>query len=448
VTIPSYDLPARIQWRRTFIRLFVLLIVLAFLAPRLLLLAFASGFPISDGKWYFDRAISIALGQGYTFNGKVTAFWPIGYPGFLSLLFLGFPRSPLTGLVANFFLSAATVVCSFYIFRYLRVGYYWCLFGCLILSAYPTFILYQQMLLSEILTAMLIAAAILTLLNSRSNIHYLFSGIIFGLTVLVKSQVILFVVFVPLYDMLVNRAIRHLVKKYFFLWLGLAITVLPWTLRNIVDFDRFIIIQSNGGYNLFAGNNSMNRYGGSINADELATIYPEVVSDITKPLPDEIGMNDRASAAALKFIDENPIEVLRRVPHKLFRFFNHDALPFEWIPRSNARVGRQLPWLLSLFEISFWYHTTVMILAILSGIFFLADPLRTRAHYFLLCVIFSFAFVSMIFFGSGRFAVPVLPAFVGCALVTLCNLEIRFFRPLVRLIIRTPNRTAGRSAGR
>ena len=195
-----FDLSDKIEWHRRSIRLFLLFVVLAFLVPRVLLLAVASGLPIVDGKWYFDRAISIVSGHGYTFDGKVTAFWPIGYPGFLAFLFLFLPKSPLTGLVANFFLSAATIICSFYIFCRLRAGDHWALFGCLVLAVYPTFVLYQQMLLSEILTSALIAAAILALLSSRTNFHYFLTGVIFGLATLVKSQILLILLFVPLYD--------------------------------------------------------------------------------------------------------------------------------------------------------------------------------------------------------------------------------------------------------
>jgi hypothetical protein len=433
VTVSSFsDQSDKIEWHRTDVRLFVLLIFVAFLIPRLFLLAFASGLPTDDGQWYFERAISIVSGHGYAFDGKITALWPIGYPGFLALLFLFFPESALTGLIANFFLSAATVICSYYIFRRLRVGTFWPLFGCLGLTLYPTFILYQQMLWSEILTTTLITAAILGLLISRNNLHYFLTGIVFGLATLVKSQTLLYLIFVPLYDVAAKRTVWGCAGKYVILLIGVALTVSPWTLRNFIEFDRFILVQSNGCYALFQGNNPINGYGTAINSDAFAAAYPEVVSDITKPLPDEINMSDRACSAALKFMMENPLEVLRRIPNKLYRFFGHDALVFMAVSKSNARVSRPLPWLMSFFEISFWYHMVTVALAMLSSIFFLAGPDRTKAHYLLLCAVGSFASISVIFFGLERYAIPVIPAFVGCALVSLYNFEIRFYRPFVR----------------
>ena len=43
---------------------------------------------ISDFLWYFERAREIATGDGYAIDGHLTAFWPVGWPGALALLFL------------------------------------------------------------------------------------------------------------------------------------------------------------------------------------------------------------------------------------------------------------------------------------------------------------------------------------------------------------------------
>src|SRR5262249_11159030 len=119
----------RLEWHRTSTRILVLLIALAFVVPRLALLLMASGMPVSDAKWYFDRAASIVSGNGYAVDGTPTAFWPVGYPGFLALLFFVFPQSPQTGLIANFFLSGITIACSFRIFWELFVSNGLVLFG-------------------------------------------------------------------------------------------------------------------------------------------------------------------------------------------------------------------------------------------------------------------------------------------------------------------------------
>src|SRR3954454_15357039 len=38
----------------------------------------------ADFDWYYQRAIGIASGVGYAQDGTLTAFWPVGWPGFLA----------------------------------------------------------------------------------------------------------------------------------------------------------------------------------------------------------------------------------------------------------------------------------------------------------------------------------------------------------------------------
>ena len=41
----------------------------------------------SDAGWFLQRGLSIARGEGYAEGGYPTAYWPVGYPGFLGVLF-------------------------------------------------------------------------------------------------------------------------------------------------------------------------------------------------------------------------------------------------------------------------------------------------------------------------------------------------------------------------
>src|SRR5262249_52564027 len=136
-------------------------------------------------------------------------------------------------------------------------------------------------------------------------------------------------------------------------------------------------------------------------------------------LSDEMGMNDRAEATALRFIISNPVEMLKRVPYKVYRFFSHDPQGIGSLMRSNAAAGNNVYWLLPLSGLSFWCHTVVMALAMLSFAVFLLGGFRNRGHFILLSTIVYFAIISAVFFGEGRFHIRILPAFVGCMLITL-----------------------------
>jgi Dolichyl-phosphate-mannose-protein mannosyltransferase len=404
----------------------VILIVVAFVVPRLALLAAARGVPLDDSNWYFFRALSIAHGNGYAFDGTPTAFWPVGYPGFLALLFLVFPAAPITALIANFALSGLTLICSFGIFLKLKIPVSLALFGVMTLAIFPNFIFYQNLLLSEILMMTMLSVALLSILSARSSCHFLLSGVAFGFTALVKSQILLLPIFLLLYDVWQSRKLISTIQKYLLVFIGMLVVIFPWTLRNYMIFDRFILVQSDGGYQLLMGNNEANPWGGSVGkASELVATFPGVVADIEQRLTDEMNMNDRAAATAFHFMTANPVEVLRRVPYKLYRFFRHDPQGIGELLRSNAAVGNRVLWLSSLFQLSLWYHTIILGLAISSAIVFVIGPIRTRAHFVLLSTIFYSALISAVFFGEGRFHIPILPEFVGCMLVTLQAMQAK-----------------------
>ncbi len=62
----------------------------------------------SDASWYLNRAISIANGEGYSEVGYPTAYWPVGYPGFLGALFYLFGQDQLVGQIANLLMAAGS----------------------------------------------------------------------------------------------------------------------------------------------------------------------------------------------------------------------------------------------------------------------------------------------------------------------------------------------------
>ena len=60
---------------------------------RLIWIALIHADQVSDYEWYYERALSIASGRGYAVDGILTAYWPVGYPGFLEMPLLDRPFS-------------------------------------------------------------------------------------------------------------------------------------------------------------------------------------------------------------------------------------------------------------------------------------------------------------------------------------------------------------------
>src|SRR5712691_11157796 len=79
-----------------------------YLLARLAVILFVPIEQQSDQLWYYNRAVAIAAGQGYSERGILTAFWPVGWPGFMGLLFRLSGSSPFIAQIANLGFAGAT----------------------------------------------------------------------------------------------------------------------------------------------------------------------------------------------------------------------------------------------------------------------------------------------------------------------------------------------------
>lgn len=75
-------------------RLFIPGCFILFVGLRAALIFFVPVEMGSDARWYFSRGLGIANGDGYSEGGYPTAYWPVGYPGFLGILFFFFWSKP------------------------------------------------------------------------------------------------------------------------------------------------------------------------------------------------------------------------------------------------------------------------------------------------------------------------------------------------------------------
>src|SRR5437868_20672 len=126
----------------------------------------------SDASWYYDRAVDLASGRGYSIDGIPTAYWPVGYPGFLGLLFRF--AGPGYGLVylSNLLLLLLAIYLSGAIALRLFKSRSVAGLTMLILALYPNQIAYTTLALSEPLFLCLGMAAILLLLDPNPTPHW------------------------------------------------------------------------------------------------------------------------------------------------------------------------------------------------------------------------------------------------------------------------------------
>jgi 4-amino-4-deoxy-L-arabinose transferase-like glycosyltransferase len=365
--------------------------------------------PVSDMHWYYDHAVDIAQGRGYTLrpggfwpenippptlipstaypdSGLPTAYWPVGYPAFLAAIFAVTGPSVRAGQVANLVLGLGAVGLAYAIARRLFGDETVARLTLLILVFYPNHIVYTTLLASEPLFLFLLLAGIALLLPPRSLGWNLAAGVVFGLACLVKPQAIL----VPLIVLVSQKQFRAILPVY----LILAVTLAPWLARNYGVFDQSVFISTNGGYNMLVGHNA--------HADG-GYVFNRAITVILAPARAEPARDRLAARLAAAHIAANPVETIQRWPLKLWHLYARDTDGLYW---NEQGLGGSI----SLF----WLKIPAQLyyLAILAGfVAFLLGPARrcsaqTRLGVWL---VLYFSAVTLLTFGYSRFHHPLMP---------------------------------------
>lgn len=225
-----------------------------------------------DEKWHWEWAQEIInhsfWGDGSYFRAPLYGYflaalsWISGSSIFwskvLQLLLCGFTASLIYRMTAHLFGHRAALIAG------------------LAYAFYATLIFYETMFLIPALFLFFLCWGMYRVLNYRdssSSRHWLITGIVFGLAVLARPNVLLVIPFLMLWLYFETAGPRLLarLRRPALLLAGVVLMITPVTVRNLVVTGDFILISSQGGVNLYIGNNS--------EADGLTMLMPEVDLD-------------------------------------------------------------------------------------------------------------------------------------------------------------------------
>lgn len=295
-------------------------------------------YPAADYKWYWKAAQSIAAGHGFIAQGLPTARWPVGYPAFLGGLFTLTGPSLAIGRVANIMLYLGIILLATVLARRMLASERAARLTALILAIYPNHIYHTSLLLSEIFFTFLLLLGVVLLTMPRHRVAWTaVAGLVFGYATLTKPQALLIPALVIgvslLRDLSWRGALGHaglLVAAT----VPMAAVIAPWTLRNHRVFGRPFLVSTNGAYNLLVGNNPHAR--GRSKFDSEVAAYARIWGRRHGPKR-EVFHHDRASAAAWKFIRENPGRAIALWPRKLFYAYRSDSEGIGWHAKCEKR---------------------------------------------------------------------------------------------------------------
>lgn len=323
------------------------------LLPRLYVAIAWAREPVWDGHYYDFGAKRIAAGLGYSddliIDGR--AIWhpwchyPVGYSGFLGAVYRVFGQGPHVATIANAILGALLAAVVHRLARYAttpgraRVA-------AMLTALSPGLIVYAALLMTEPLAALgVVASAWLFVRDPRWERGGIASGVVLGLTALVRPQSLLVAPALALLalprgervTMAHARAARSPVAAAI---VTSMLVVAPWTLRNCRVMDGCALVSTNGGWNLAIG--SFPRATGRFETLRASDGCPVVTGQVQQ---DRCWMNE-----GLRWIRERPGRWISLMPAKLSFTFDHESFPMGYLgeadpaawPEARKAKGRDL----------------------------------------------------------------------------------------------------------
>jgi len=358
---------------------------------------------VSDFTLYAHWGKEIASGRGFTIAGHPTAYYPIGYPAYLGLLFHIFGPSEFAAKAANVLLYLGIIALAFALAKELFHSRFVAGITAALLAINPNHIAYTSVLLSETLFTVLALAGALLLIRWKGIAWaVLAAGIVFGAANIVRplGTIVMFTVFaVVMWNARRLISGKRVTVLLLLLVLGHGLAVLPYGIRNYMAMHRFSVVSLNTGMNLLFGNNP---YANGTYPNDHA-VYAKVMA-LVPQTRDEFAYNSALTRYAVGYVARHPLRTIKLWPRKLVYLY---AFEVDAIHRNvdGLTNGKKLRLLMPVTQ---GYYMLLMVGCL--GTVYLC--LRRRGGgipvlgFWLLIV---WALIHMIVLGSSRYHYPMVP---------------------------------------
>jgi 4-amino-4-deoxy-L-arabinose transferase-like glycosyltransferase len=386
------------------------------LALRLVFLAgtTSTGLEIVDEQHYAQLARSLVAGHGFAFApGQPTSIRPPLYPVFVAGVWALSGTDSLQAVRAcQIGLSVLTALLLYWLARRLFDARVALLAGAGVLL-YPSLVVYDYLLLSEVLFTLLLTAFVALCVRSLETGRpswAVAAGAALGLAALTRSILWLFPLMAgPLvYCVVEGRRSRRLAVAAGLL-LGYAAVVTPWAIRNTRLQGTFTVVDTMGGLNLRMGNyehtpldrpwDAVSLTGEKSWAHELRQEHPDVSTWSE-------GRKEKwATRKALGYMAAHPGVTLKRAVIKWADFWGIER---EYIAALQHGLYRPPAWF--RWSATFAIAGAYVVLVVLASLgVFLAPPGDRRVQWLFLMLIGFVSGLHAIVFGHSRYHVPLVP---------------------------------------
>jgi len=366
-----------------------------------------------DNYYHHHWAQTIAGGNIF---GDTTYFRAPFYIYCLGLLYALFGSSFWVGRLFGVVIGLGSIVMTYFLGRRLfkpRVG----LIAAGIQALYPAFIFFEGELLLDPLFMLLLQIAVYSYFVWRDRPGYrklILCGLFFGLAgitrptgLLVAALIVLLLLFKD------KRFVRENIKTAAGFVLGVAIIISPVFVRNLVIAQDPVLIASQGGINLYIGNND--------SADGTSATLPEPlglnwhIQDITWVAEQELKRELRPGEVSSYWTGRAVDWILSHPGAFIELYFKKLYFSFINLELSNNRDIYAFFSKFVIFKYNPISFGLILPLAFWGMAVTFKDNRRMRLLVFLMA---GYIAVSAVFFVNSRFRLPLLPYFILLASCT------------------------------
>jgi tetratricopeptide (TPR) repeat protein len=376
--------------------------------------------PLVDGPNYFRTAATIASGS--ILAGHEVFWQPPLYPYFLALLFV----TVGTGMTAIYLVQAAlgSLSCALvYLIGRRLFGQGTALWSGVLMAFYGPLVHFDAQPLVPVLHIVLVLGGLLMLLRNRGP----GAGLLWGLAATATPNILLVVPAATLWQWRSTRSAR--MAGLFAL--GVALPVAAVCTRNLVVAGEPVLISSNGGINLYIGNN----------ADYDRTIRLRPGGEFERLAQEPLNLGIVAAGARSRYFAEHAWRFVRDYPGEAARLYVRkakDLVAGREIQRNEDTYSFRRE--SSLLALLLWRHGVsfpfgVVAPLALAGLVLgrrdLPDAERRPGLGLLLLYGLFYALSILIFFPTDRYRLPLVPVLALLAGLFLASLPSCLRRPLV-----------------
>lgn len=396
-------------------RLFWVIIALG-LVLRLVILYMSqnTGLMIVDEQHYYTLALNLLHGHGFAWEpGVLTSLRPPLYPFFIKLVWM------VSGTESLWVVRIAQILLNLVnVFLVYRLGLLLfnpriALFAAAIFCFYPSFIGFNVFLLTEILFTLLLTLVALSYVvlikTGRPSVAW-GTGIVLGLAALTRSILWPFpLLLCPLTLLSVRGRSWMRLQVALGLFLGYALVVTPWAIRNTRLQGVFTVVDSMGGLTVRMGNyehTPLNRAWDPVTLEGETSIFHQLRQEHPDVASWTEGRKEKwAMRAALTYMLTHPFITLQRAVIKFANFWGLERVLIAGWQQGLYQPSR---WLAGLGTLAITASYILVMLYASLGLF-LAPPAERRTHLFFLLLMAFICGIHTITFGHERYHLPLMP---------------------------------------